>query len=384
LEEAKAKAVAGGAAINSLALLGIDAARYHRQAVQADYFPKLGADFISLHYNKFLGQTFQLFRRDASVPIFGKDQTAVVLTVVQPVTQLLQVRQAVAVARADEEIAKAKGAQMAAQISESVERSYFGLLIAQRRQLIAQKKVERLSGGSQLLTTVAMQVGKPVEGPPALVEASKELIVSDSEVEEWTRSLNALIGVPQDTKLILAIPEPVAETVSLSQATQQAVTSSPEVVEAEQTLAKARAASRLSKLEYVPGVAIIGAYVNQPQAVIPALPGDFSFIGFNATFNIFDFGKREKTISERHAQVAMAEAGVAMTKTKVASTVQKSFLDLQRTQKLRDLTRRLAAGYEEAGLENSAPRAAAEVEMFQAEMDYRSALTQLKRLMDGR
>jgi outer membrane protein TolC len=114
------------------------------------------------------------------------------------------------------------------------------------------------------------------------------------------------------------------------------------------------------------------------------LPGDFSFIGFNATFNIFDFGKREKTISERHAQVAMAEAGVAMTKTKVASTVQKSFLDLQRTQKLRDLTRRLAAGYEEAGLENSAPRAAAEVEMFQAEMDYRSALTQLKRLMDGR
>jgi outer membrane protein TolC len=124
--------------------------------------------------------------------------------------------------------------------------------------------------------------------------------------------------------------------------------------------------------------------VNQPQAVIPALPSDFSFIGFTATFNIFDFGKREKTISERHAQVEMAEAGVAMTKTKIAATVQKSFLDLQRTQKLRDLTRRLAAGYEEAALENSPARAAAEVEMFQAEMDYRSALTQLKRLMDGR
>jgi outer membrane protein TolC len=384
LEEAKAKAAAGGTAISNVALLGIDAARYHRQAVQADYFPKLGADFINLHYNKFLGQTIQLFRRDASLPLVGKDQTAVVLTLVQPVTQLLQVRQAVAVARADEEIARAKGAQMVAQMSENVERSYFGLLIAQRHQLIAQKKVERMSAGSQLVTPVAMGVGKTVEGPAALVEASKELIVSDSEVEEWARSLNALIGFPRDTKLILAAPEPVAETVSLSQATQQAVTNSPEVVEAEQTLAKAKAASRLSKLEYVPGVAIVGAYVNQPQAVIPALPSDFSFIGFTATFNIFDFGKREKTISERHAQVEMAEAGVAMIKTKIAATVQKSFLDLQRTQKLRDLTRRLAAGYEEAALENSPARAAAEVEMFQAEMDYRSALTQLKRLMDGR
>ena len=118
--------------------------------------------------------------------------------------------------------------------------------------------------------------------------------------------------------------------------------------------------------------------------VLPLLPGDFSFIGFTATLNIFDFGKRENTVRERHAQVEMAEAGVAMAKTKVAANVQKSFLDLQRAQKLRDLTRRLASGYEEAALENSSTRAAAEAEMFQTEMDYRSALTQLKRLVDGR
>jgi len=383
LEEAKAKA-AGGAAINNAARLGIDAAKYHRQATQADYFPKLDAGFLNLHFNKFMGQTIQLFHREASVPLFGKDWTAVALTVVQPVTQLLQVRQAVAVARADEEIAIAKGAQMASQVSENVERSYFALLIAQRHQLMAQKKVERLSGGTQLVSTVAMSVGKPVESQAALVEASKELVAADSEVEEWARSLNALLGFRPDTKLILAVPEPITETVSLTHATQQAVTNSPEVVEAEQTLVKAKAASRLSKLEYIPGVAITGGYVNQPQAILPLLPGDFSFIGFTATFDIFDFGKREKTVSERHAQVEMAEAGVAMVKTKVAATVQKSFLDLQRTQKLRDLTRRLAAGYEEAALENSPARAAAEVEVFQAEMDYRSALTQLKRLVDGR
>src|SRR5499425_241275 len=143
-----AQAQAAAAAVKNLAQLGIDAAKYHRQAVQADYFPKVDASFLNLHYNKFLGQQIQLFRRDAELPLFGKDETAVLLTVIQPVTQLLQVRQAVNVARADEEIARAKSAQMASQVSENVERAYFALLIAQRQHFIAEKKVERLSGGS--------------------------------------------------------------------------------------------------------------------------------------------------------------------------------------------------------------------------------------------
>ena len=63
LDEAKTKA-AGTAAINNVAQLEINAAKYHRQAAQADYFPKLSADFLNLHYNKFMGQTIRLFRRE--------------------------------------------------------------------------------------------------------------------------------------------------------------------------------------------------------------------------------------------------------------------------------------------------------------------------------
>jgi outer membrane protein len=381
LDEAKGRAA--GAVTSNIAQLGINAAKYHRQAAQADYFPKLNADFLNLHFNKFMGQTIQLLRRDASLPLFGKDWTAVALTFTQPVTPLLQVRQAVAVARADEEIARAKGAQLAAQTSENVERVYFELLIANRRQTIAQKKVEAGQNTQQLASTVAMQTRNVVDHDAAFLEASKELVMTDSQVSELKQSLNALIGFAPDTKLVLAVPEPALETISLPQATQQAVTNSPEVVEAEQTLVKVRAASKLSKLEYIPAVAVTGGYVNQWQPVIPLLPNDFSYIGVIATYNLFDFGKREKTVSERNTQVEMAEANVAMVKSKVAANVQKTFLDLQRSQKIRDLTRRLAAGYLEASLENTSARAAAESEMFQAELDYRSAYTQLKRLVDG-
>jgi len=381
LDDAKARAAA---ATSNVAQLAVDVAKYHRQAAQADYFPKLDAGFLNLHYNKFMGQSIQLFHREAAVPLFGKDETAVAFTVTQPVTQLLQVHQVVNIARADEQIAKAKGAQLTAQTAEKVAHIYFALLIAQRRQTVAEKKFEALKSESQLATTAALQVVHVMGHEAAFLEASKELVATDSEASELALSLNTLMGFDPGTKLILAVPEPTAETISLPQATQQAVANSAEVVEAEQTLAKARAASKLSKLEYLPAVAVVGGYFNQQQPVLPLLPTDSSFIGFIATFDIFDFGKREKTVSERNAQVSLAEANVAMVKQKVAASVQKSFFDLQRTQKIRDLTRLLAAGRQESTLENTSARAIAEAEMIQAELDYRSAYTQLKRLVDGR
>jgi hypothetical protein len=59
-------------------------------------------------------------------------------------------------------------------------------------------------------------------------------------------------------------------------------------------------------------------------------------------------------------------------------------MDLERTRKIRDLTRQLAVSYQQTSLDNTSARAKAEAEMFQAEMDYRSAYTQLKRIVDGR
>jgi outer membrane protein TolC len=383
LDDAQAQAAA---TMMTLGRLGIDAAKYHRQAVRADYFPKLDASFVNLHYNKFLGQTFQLFRRDASIPLFGKDETAVVLTVIQPVTPLLQVRQAVNIARADEEIAKAKAAALTSQTASNVEHAYFALLIAERQQTGAETKVKMLESRSQVASKKTMPVGNMVEHKTALLEANKELATANDEVSQLTQSLNALLGFPADTKLVLTAPapEPAAETISLPQATQQALANSPEVGEAEQTVVKAKAASKLSKLEYVPTVAVIGGYINQPQPVLPALPNDFSFIGFTATYTIFDFGKREKTVNERNTQVSMAEANLALVQAKVAAGVQKAYLDLQRTRKMRDLTRQLAAGYREVAVDNISAGAKAEAEMFQAEMEYRSAYAQLKRLTEGR
>jgi len=332
LEQAQkqAQVQAGAQKMASLARLGIDVARYHRKAAQADYLPKVGAEFFNLHFNKFMGQRFELRNREATLPLVDKDQTIFVATVEQPVTPLFKVREAVRIARADEVIAEAKATQMLAQVAANIETLYFRLLVAQRR--------------------------------PA-----------DARLTELTQSLNTLIGYPMDTPLELAAPAPASDTFSLEEATQQALTNSPDVVEAEQTVVKAKAAVRLSKLQYIPDVAVIGGY--SIQTAIPALPKDFSFIGFMASVNIFDFGKRENTINESEARLSMAEANLELVRMKVAANARNAFFQLQRNREIRNATLEVASVTKN-------PKA--EADMFQAELDYRAACQQLKQVMDGR
>ncbi len=388
LEEAQAKAVAGKVA--ELAWLNVDAARYHRQAAQADYFPKIGATFANVHFNKFMGSTFQLFPRGIifptlarAVPLLNKDQTVVAVTVAQPVTPLFKVHQAVNIARADERTAKAKAAAATAQVVMNVEKAYFELLIAQRRQTEAEANVEIAERQAQIASAPGTPLGGMAERQAALLKSHKELLTANTRVTELTNSLAALIGLAPDTRLELAAPPPVAETISSAQAARQAIASNPEIVEAEQTLVKARAAHRLSKLEYVPDVAILGGYVY--QTAIPALPNDFSFIGVVATFNLFDFGKRERTIKERRTQVHMAEANLELVRAKVAAGAQKTITDVDRTRRILELTRQVASLSRAAMARDQASdpdaRAAlakAEAEMFQADLDYRTAYAQLK------
>jgi outer membrane protein TolC len=188
-----------------------------------------------------------------------------------------------------------------------------------------------------------------------------------------TQSLNTLVGYPVDTPLELAAPEPASDTFSLEEATQQALRNSPEIVEAEQTVVKAKAAVRLAKLEYMPDVALIGGY--SFQNAIPLLPRDFSFVGVAAALNIFDFGKRENTINESQTRLSMAEANLELVRMKVAANARNAFFQLQRNRETRN------AAWEVA---NTTKHPKAEADMFQAELDYRSACHQLKQVMDGR
>jgi outer membrane protein TolC len=376
--------------------LSVEAAKQHRLAVQADYFPKFGATFLNVHTTDFLGRIVQvrhpLMGPDMLVPvqIFNQNQTFAALTFVQPITPLFEVRQAVRIARADERIAMAKAAPTVSKKvrDAEIEDAYFNLLIAQRKLTVAQWKLRNPTTGP-LYASTSTDVVRVSNQEAATIEARKAVETASARVRELTASLNRHMGWPDDTELELAVPDPLVENVSLQDVSDKSATVRPvALVEAEQTVVKARAAASISKMAYFPVVVAISGYMF--QNVIPAVNSNFGYGGVMASYNLFDFGKREHTVKEARAQLEMAETALQLTKIKVANDLKKSYFDLERTRQLSQVTQKMGSSTallmrvasDPENLQVRAARADVEVEMLEADYAHRRAYNALKALID--
>jgi outer membrane protein TolC len=267
-----------------------------------------------------------------------------------------------------------------------LEEAYFKLLIAQRRLILAESKLRSMEKGP-MYAAISSQSVRPPDEEPQLMEAKNALATAAAGVKEQTSVLDRMAGWPGDTELELVAPDPLVENISLEEVADKSVAGSLDVIEAEQTVIKARAASALSKLEYVPTVAAIAGYLF--QNTIPLVPSNFGYGGVMVSYNLFDFGKRERAVKEARAQLGMAEIGVELTKAKIAANLKKSYFELERTRQLSQMAQKI--GSTMTGLMNvsSTPQtmemkvasAKIEVEMLEADLAHREAFAHLRALM---
>jgi outer membrane protein TolC len=377
LEEAKAQAAS---AINPLVRLGqlsVEAAKQHRQGVQADYFPKIGLTVSNFHFNKFMGQEITVQcpivggAATFGVPLFSKDQTLFAATATQPITPLFKIREVVNLARADERIARAKAGMPVSETAMKVEKNYFDLLVAQCELVAAKANAKKIESKQMIASNGATPVISE-EYRNELIEADKGLVTAESKVKELSASMNEMVGWADETRLELVPPDPLEEQISLRETAQKALAANPELVEAEQNVLKAKAGSKLSKLDYVPDVAVIGGYAN--QTLMPLLPRDFSFVGLVMSYNLFDFGKREHAVKERTAQREMAGIAVQLTEAKLSASVRDSYFELERSRQFVLLARRpgatgqtLSVKFDPNDPDVTSARAKMDVELFRAE-----------------
>jgi outer membrane protein TolC len=373
--------------------LSVEAAKQHRLGVQADYFPKFGATFLNVHTTDFLGQIVQVRRPIAGVltqvpvQIVNQNMTLAALTFVQPITPLFAVRQAVRIARADERIAIAKAAASISRNTHDaeIEAAYFKLLIAQRQLTSAEWKLR--SGATRpLYASISVDVVRASEPETGTKEARKAVEAAAARVKELTASLNRHMGWPDDTELELAMPDPLVENISLQDVADKSTAANAALVEAEQTVVKARAASSISKMAYFPTVAAVGGYMF--QNILPAVNSNFGYGGVMASYTLFDFGKREHGVKEARAQLGMAETALQLTKAKVAADVKKSYFELERSRQLSQVAQKMGfsatllvkVSSDAESLEVKAARADVELEMLEADFAHRQAFRRLKAL----
>jgi outer membrane protein TolC len=374
--------------------LSVEAAKQHRLGVQADYFPKFGATFLNLHATDFLGEILQVRRplrgtlTQVPVQVLNQNQTMAALTFVQPITPLFEVRQAVRIARADERIAMAKAAASVSKNSSDteVEETYFKLLIAQRQLISAEWKL-RSTVRRPLYASASVGLVRLSGEEAGAMEATKAVETAAATVRELTASLNRAMGWPDDTGLELAVPDPLVENISLQEISDKSTAANPSLIEAEQTVVKARAAASISKMAYVPVVAAVAGYLF--QNTLPAVNSNFGYGGVVASYTLFDFGKREHAVKEARAQLGMAETALQLTKAKLAADVKKSYFDLERSRQIGHVVQKMGSSAvlvmkESSDFESAEVRAAradVEMQMLEADFAHRQAFKRLKALL---
>ena len=105
---------------------------------------------------------------------------------IQPVTPLLAIYQLAKIARADENIARAKAGMPVTEAARKVEKNYFDLLVAQRELTSAEADAKKTQ--SKWLTASSGTPSVSTEQETDIIRA-EEVVLATSKVKELTASL---------------------------------------------------------------------------------------------------------------------------------------------------------------------------------------------------
>jgi outer membrane protein TolC len=380
----------------ALAALNVKSKEYATRAVHANYFPQVIGTSVYFHFNDSLGQVLTTRGRNFTGPrgqplltfppttietsVFNQDSQFSTISMVQPITDLLKVRQGVRIAQADEEIAQAQLEKGRRQLVSGVQQLFWGLWAAQKIRSGAVVAVE----GAEALAKTGI-----LEARTALVEGRQGLHEVDHQIAELEEQLAILLDLPTCTRFELVEPPlPIAPIQCCDEAVTMALENSPDIREAEQTVHKAQAAVAAGKVDYLPNVALVGGYAN--NTLLPIVQQNIGYVGVMGTYTFVDWGKRRNTIREREELVCMASLKVQQTQDDVREKALKAFREYGETLEAFKLAGELVAVRTEAEKAAVVPKdkftaakdhMTAEVDWVKADLAHRIAYVKLMSLI---
>jgi outer membrane protein TolC len=380
LDEVKQRVLADNKLLH-LAALNVQSKGSATRAAQALYFPQIIGQSVYLHFNDDLGTVLTTQGRHVigprgqplgvlpsfaiNLPVINQDTALTNIAAVQPLTDLLKVRQGVKIARADEQIAQAQLDKGTRELLSGVQQLYWGLLIAQRI---------RAGAAAAVAATEPLAKMGSLDARTALVEGRQALQEVSNQVADLQEQLAILLDVPTCTQFeLIEPPMPVAPVRCADEAVGQALATSPEIHEAEQNIAKAQAAVRAAKLDYVPSIALVGGFINQTAA--DYIQQNIGYVGVMGTYTFLDWGKRRHTIRERNDLVSMAILKVQQTQDDVRQKTLKAYREYDSSREAVKLADDLVKVRQEAAqaANTLAAKLAAAKDLMTAQVDYLKA-----------
>jgi outer membrane protein TolC len=384
LEQARDRALTNNKAL-ILARLNADEKALATSAAKRDYFPKFLASDTYFHFDRPLGTVLTtpsgpsggLPSTTVAANVLNQDTNLATVLAAQPITKLIAVNALVQIARADENIARAKLDQGTRDLLSGVTQAYYGLTGAQRIRDALELQIKVLEQLAAAKPSADLRVG--------LLEARQGLAQVKGQIRELTDQMNNLLDFPVCTQLELVDPVPPPPQVTCAdEAARLAVSCNGEVREAEETIAKAEAALKIARMDYLPDVNVIGGYANQTGASY--IQPNFGYLGITGSYTLFDWGKRREVKRDRQTLLAVAQQNLAVTRDKVELEARKTYGTFEQAQEAYRLAgemvqarREAEKGAADAGamLTAKGATAKAELEYMKAEIAYRVAHAQL-------
>jgi outer membrane protein TolC len=333
-----------------------DEAKSARRKAAADYFPQASntstftrlTNTDVLQFSQGAFGTFPglgpLPSKNLIVPQGDPDTVLVRTQIVQPVTQLLKIREGERVARADELAALADLEGLREQIALAARQFYYGLLTTQVERNVALEQV-RVAEEQVAESETEVRRGETLEvslteARTRLLEAKQDELTVRIRHSDVLAQFNNLVGLPQGTQV--EAEEQVAGPLDLpakDECVRLAQASTPEIAAAEETVKKAEAAVRAARFEYVPDVSVFARHDYQDGVAF--LFHNYGVVGAEFTYTLFDGGKRRSVIGEREAQRAQAVENLRRLKDDAAANVERALDKMEQNQSLIDVAKQV-------------------------------------------
>lgn len=271
--------------------------------------------------------------------------------IAQPLTQLIKIHQANKIAAADVKLSQATLNKSSTDVVFQVHELYYRVLTTQLQRDAAELQITSGSEGlnenvEQVKNGSLLEVAR-IESRASLLEAKETLLTTNMQISDLMIQLDDLLGLPLDTKLLLDPNVDVGlDLPPRGEALRTALSDNPEIKEAAQGLAKARAAHTAAKAEYIPDITAFARYSYQNG--VPFVDRNFGTFGIHFTYDIFDSGKRRALIHERHDEISEAEENLRRTQDEIEVRVKMIYNRLEVARALVEVKREYLAAKQES------------------------------------
>ena len=274
------------------------------------------------------------------------------LSVAQPLTQQHKIGLGIDMAHVGTDAANEQLRARRHAVVNEVRRLYYGIAQAESGRKTLRATVDFLQQldretSQQVVQRVALQADL-LAVKAQLAQAEYSLVKMDDPIQTQKEQLNRLMGRTVDTPFEID-PTSIAatETISLQDAYAEALASRPEIRLARIQQRKAELERRLKSAERIPDVSL-SFIAFRTVNFSSTLPNNLSSIGIQATWDVFDWGKKREQLETKRAAEAQAALELTETESLVMVDVGHRYRRIIEARKELDLARALQSASQEA------------------------------------